>query len=492
MARTVADILNSLVGPKPPVRIQLWDGSGFGPQSATQVVVRTPEAMRRVLFRPDELGFARAYVAGEIDVEGDIFDALELRHHLGSARPTRAVLRGAAALLRQFGPLPPPPPADEARLRGRRHSRQRDADAIAHHYDLSNAFYRLVLGASMTYSCALWGASGPGAEPDTAPSGPEADAVLGAAASNTTPLDTTPLDAAQEAKHELVCRKLGLRPGMRMLDVGCGWGSLLLHAARHHGVEGVGVTVSREQADLARRRIADTGLADRLEIRLQDYRDVADGPFDAISSVGMVEHVGAAMLPVYFRNLFNLLRPAGRLLNHGIAFPGDPAGQARNRPRLGPLPLPAGRDFVARYVFPDGELHEAGAIVSVMQAAGFELRHVENLREHYALTLRAWVRNLEERWEAAVAEAGEGRARVWLLYMAGSALMFEAGQAQIHQVLAVRRAGGRAGMPLRPLFDSQPYNSPLHDSQLYDSPLSDTPSQRPSLRSRPARPAPDG
>ncbi len=428
VSRAVVEILDGLVGPKPPVRIELWDGTAFGPQTATRVVVRTPEAMRRVLFRPGELGFARAYIAGEIDVKGDIFDALDLRRHLGSGRVTPAVLRAAATLLRWFGPVPPRPPADEARLRGRRHSRERDAAAISHHYDLSNAFYRQVLGPSMTYSCGVWTRSGEG-------------------------LPEMGLDAAQDAKHELVCRKLGLRAGMRLLDVGCGWGSLLVHAARHHGVEGVGVTISREQLDLARRRIADAGLADRLEIRQQDYRDITDGPFDAISSIGMVEHVGRELLPVYFRELFRLLRPAGRLLNHGIAFPGDPAGQARTRPHLGPFPLPAGRDFVARYVFPDGELHEVGLITSVMQAAGFELRHAENLREHYGLTLRAWVANLEEHWEAAVAEVGESRARVWRLYMAGSALMFEGGQAQLHQLLAVRRAGGRSGMPLRSSFD---------------------------------------
>ncbi len=424
VSRAVIDLLTGLVGPKPPVRIELWDGTVLGPETPTRVVVRTPEATRRVLFRPGELGFARAYVAGEIDVEGDIFDALDLRSHLGVQAVTPTVLRAAATLLRLLGPLPPPPPTAETRPRGRRHSRARDAAAITHHYDLSNAFYRQVLGAAMTYSCGLWAA------PDVG------------------------LAAAQDAKHELVCRKLGLRAGMRLLDVGCGWGSLLLHAARHHGVEGVGVTISPNQADLARRRIADAGLADRIQIRLQDYRDVSDGPFDAISSIGMVEHVGVAMLPVYFRYLFDLLRPAGRLLNHGIAFPGDPAGQARNRPRLGPLPLPAGRNFVARYVFPDGELHEIGVLVSVMQAAGFELWHSENLREHYGPTLRAWVGNLEAHWADAVAEVGEARARVWRLYMAASALMFEAGQAQIHQALAVRRAGGRSGMPRRPSFES--------------------------------------
>ncbi|WP_261560801.1 SAM-dependent methyltransferase, partial [Frankia tisae] len=272
--------------------------------------------------------------------------------------------------------------------------------AISHHYDVSNAFYRLFLGPTMTYSCGVWESPAAG------------------------------LDAAQTAKHELVCRKLGLRPGERLLDVGCGWGSMLIHAARHHGARGVGVTISVEQAAEARRRIAEAGLTDAIEIRLQDYREIPDGPFDAISSVGMVEHVGRAMLPTYFAALYSLLRPGGRLLNHGISSPGDPAGAYRHQPHLGPIPLPQGRDFLRRYVFPDGELHEIGLMTSLTQAAGFEVRHVENLREHYALTLRAWVRALEENWDAVVAQVGAGRARVWRLYMAGSALSFESGQSQ--------------------------------------------------------------
>jgi cyclopropane-fatty-acyl-phospholipid synthase len=418
---TVARALEAVLGPDLPIAVRAYDGSRLGPaDSPATLLVRSPAVFRRLVTAPGGLGLARAYVCGELDVEGDLYGALAaLRDRIPDlrafgARQWAEVLRLAGSSLTRTGLHPLPVPPEEVRLGGIRHSRERDAAAIAHHYDVSNAFYRMVLGPSMTYSCAVWERPGP---------------------------DVT-LEDAQAAKVELVCHKLGLEPGMRLLDMGCGWGGMVLHAAANHGVRAVGVTLSRRQAEWAEKAVAEAGLADRVEIRYQDYRDVRDGPFDAISSIGMFEHVGLSQLGVYFGGLRRLLRPGGRLLNHGISRPPN-AGRTRFR-RNG---------FIDRYVFPDGELHEVGSVVSTIQRSGLEVRHLESLREHYALTLRAWVRNLDASWDDAVAEVGSGRARVWRLYMAASALNFEAGRAQVHQVLAVRLDGGRSRLPLRPRFE---------------------------------------
>src|SRR5690606_6022346 len=304
--------------------------------------VRRPEAISRVVSAPGELGLARAYVAGDLDVEGEIWDLLALRDRLPEVRLSPGTL---ARLVREVGGWRRlrvlPPPDIEARLRGRRHSPRRDAAAISHHYDVSNAFYRLVLGPSMTYSCAVFH----------------------------DPADS--LEEAQANKYELVCRKLGLEKGMRLLDVGCGWGGMAMHAAAHHGVRAVGVTLSRRQAELAEKRVAEAGLSDQVEIRVQDYRDVDDGPYDAISSIGIFEHVGASRLATYFGRLRALLRPGGRLLNHGISRP--PGSRSARLPR---------NSFINRYVFPDGELHEVGRVVSITQEAGFVRRPLKSLREH--------------------------------------------------------------------------------------------------------------
>src|SRR5437763_4605489 len=411
---SVAEMVEEVLGADLPVAFEAYDGSRCEPVDApATIVLRSPTALQRILTAPGELGLGRAYVAGDLDMEGDIWAALSLRDRLPtvSLEPKQwlAVLKllGAAGLRR------PTPPAEEARLHGRLHSKSRDAAAVAHHYDVSNEFYALVLGPTMTYSCGVW-----------------ADRSI-------------TLDQAQEAKYEVVCSKLDLQPGMRLLDIGCGWGGMAMHAARHHGVTAVGVTLSRRQAELAEKRVAEAGLGDVVEIRMQDYRDVADGPYDAISSIGMFEHVGLSQVKEYFDRVHALLRPQGRFMNHAIGRP--PFERARTRFSR--------RGFIDRYVFPDGELHEVGAIVSAIQEAGFEVRHLENLREHYALTLRAWVANLEANWDAAVAQAGLARARIWRLYMAGSAVNFEAGRTQIHQVLATRSAGGISGMPLRPTFE---------------------------------------
>ncbi|MFM9607668.1 class I SAM-dependent methyltransferase [Streptomyces niveiscabiei] len=412
--------LESVMGEEVPVRIRAWDGSVAGKEGAPTLVVRNRRALRRLLFKPGELGLARAWVAGDIGIEGDLYRALELLAGViwerGEEAPGLAQLvrrpdfrRGVAGLVRLGGvPLPPAPPQEEARRVRHLHTRNTDRRAISHHYDVGNEFYSLVLGPSMVYSCAYWdeGAS---------------------------------LEDAQRDKLDLVCRKLGVREGQRVLDVGCGWGSFAIHAAREYGARVVGVTLSQEQAALARKRIADAGLTELVEIRVQDYRDVDDGPYDAISSIGMAEHVGAEKYLEYARQLHDLLAPGGRLLNHQIARrpQGDEASYHVD-------------SFIDAYVFPDGELAPIGTTVTQLERAGFEVRDVESLREHYALTLRRWVRNLEDGWDRAAELAGPGRARVWQLYMAASALAFERNRIGVNQVLAVRPAEtGNSGLPLR-------------------------------------------
>ena len=364
------------------------------------------------MWAPSELGLARAYVSGAIDTEGNVAEILRvLRAAIpddlaGAARALPALV-GAARHAPGITHRPPRPP-EELTPHGIRHSLRRDKEVVSHHYDVGNEFYELVLGPSMTYSCARF-----------------VDA-------------TTSLADAQAAKHELVCRKLGLaeptRRGGRLLDVGCGWGSMAIHAATHHDVSVVGVTISDEQAAYARRRVEQLGLADRVDIRVQDYREITDGPFDAISSIGMAEHVGSARMDEYFTRLHGLLRPGGRLLNHAIASVG---GSKLGR-----------RTFVYRYVFPDGELLDVADTLRSMERAGFEVRDVENLREHYARTLRHWVANLEARWDDAVALVGERRARVWLLYMSGSINGFDDAGIHVMQTLGVRvHPDGSSEMP---------------------------------------------
>ncbi len=415
----LASLIESVLGTDLPVAVRAYDGSSIGPPDPPATIeVRSPDALRRILTAPGELGFARAYVAGDLDLEGDIFAGLALRDRLPEVKLHPQQLLAVARELGWRNVRPLPAPSEEARLHGRRHSVARDRAAISHHYDVSNDFYRLFLGPSLTYSCAVFGD------------------------------DDMSLEDAQASKYELVSRKLDLHSGMRLLDVGCGWGGMVMHAAEAHGVSAVGVTVSNRQVELASKRVSEAGLADRVQIRNQDYRLVNDGPFDAISSIGMFEHVGEARLAEYFDRLYDLLPPGGRLLNHGISRPPRSDGKAKAAIARG--------GFIDRYVFPDGELHEIGRVVSIVQQAGFEARHVESLREHYARTLRHWVANLEAGWDEAVDLVGQPRARVWRLYMAGSALNFEANRTQIHQVLAVKPDNGRSGMPLRPSWDNTP------------------------------------
>jgi cyclopropane-fatty-acyl-phospholipid synthase len=419
-AGEVMSIVAAAAGGPLPIRLRCWDGSTAGdPAAPVTVVFRRRRALRRLLWAPGELGLVRGYVCGDLDLEGDIFALLDLpevinriAHHQGIGLDTRGRLAAlaTAARLGAVGP-PPRPPAEEVRhRRGRLHSRARDASSISHHYDVGNDFYRLVLGPAMVYSCAYW-------------------------ADEPSPEYT--LADAQRDKCELVCTKLGLRPGQRLLDVGCGWGSLAIHAATHHGVDVVAVTLSAEQAAWARSRVEQAGLADRVEIRHQDYRDVTDGPYDAIASVGMSEHVGRDQLLPYARTMSELLKPGGRLLNHAIA-------SVRALPPVA-KPEPG---FIDSYIFPDGEVVPLSTTVDALEHAGLEVRDAEGLREHYGLTLRAWTANLQASWPEAVALVGTPRARTWLLYLAACALAFEHGNLTIHQVLAVRQGEhGSSGMP---------------------------------------------
>ncbi|GAA1976031.1 cyclopropane-fatty-acyl-phospholipid synthase family protein [Catenulispora subtropica] len=422
VASVFKPLLTVALGENPAVRFEFWDGSSLTPEGGHSgtVVIRAKEALTNLVWAPGELGLARSYVAGHLDFQGDIFNVLRA---MRQTAPRDARLGADAAVqalnaARRLGALgwKPEPPAEEAHQHGRRHTKRRDSEAITHHYDVGNDFYELVLGPSLTYSCARFVS-------------PDDDGAQG-------PNPAVTLEDAQAAKHDLVCRKLGLdrRPRQDLLDVGCGWGSMAIHAATHYEARVVGITISAAQADLARKRVAQAGVSDRVEIRLQDYRDLGGERFDAISSIGMFEHVGAERTAEYFDTLRSLLRPQGRLLNHAISSPGGSRISARS--------------FIGRYVFPDGELLDVGTTALAMQKSGFELRDVEALREHYALTLRAWVANLQANWDEAVKLVGIGRARVWLLYMAASALGFEDGGIGIHQVLGVvPEEGGAAAMP---------------------------------------------
>jgi len=419
----LATVFERVAGPDAPVEFHAYDGSHAGADgSPVRITVKSPTAVKYLAQAPGAMGLARAYVSGHIDVDGDMYTALS---RMASVQRVDLSVAERIALLRELGgpqvllPRVPPPP-QEVRVRrrslsGRRHSKGRDASAISHHYDVSNTFYEWVLGPSMAYTCACY---------------PSEDATL---------------EEAQAYKHDLVARKLGLRPGMRLLDVGCGWGGMVRHAAREYGVKALGVTLSQQQALWAQKAIEEAGLSGLAEVRHLDYRDVTETGFDAVSSIGLTEHIGKAQLPGYFSFLYGKLRPEGRMLNHCITRT-DGTEPARR---------PDG--FIYRYVFPDGELEAPGYLVSLMHDAGFEVRHEENLREHYAKTLAGWCANLDEHWDEAVAEVGEGTARVWRLYMAGSRLGFERNQIQLHQVLGVRLGeNGRSGMPLRPDWDVVP------------------------------------
>jgi cyclopropane-fatty-acyl-phospholipid synthase len=413
MARpSLAELLTGVLAGA-PIAVEAYDGSAAGPADASvRLVLRSPRALSYLISAPSSLGLARAFVAGDLEIHGDLYHALTAiwSSHIGLLSwPERLrVLRNVDPKALRWADAPPEEYGARRLRTGLRHSKQRDAAAISHHYDVSNTFYEWVLGPSMTYTCACY------------------------------PADKATLEEAQAHKYDLVCRKLGLEPGMRLLDVGCGWGGMVRFAAEHYGVQALGVTLSRRQAEWAKERIASDGLGHLAEVRFSDYRDISETAFDAISSIGLTEHIGKANLPSYFSFLAGRLRPQGRLLNHCITRP-----TTTEPNQFG--------GFIDRYVFPDGELEGVGVIVSAMQDHGFEVRHEENLREHYARTLAGWCANLAEHWGEAVAEVGPGRARVWALYMAGSRLGFERRTIELHQVLGVKvHDDGHSEMPLRP------------------------------------------
>ncbi|TCC44621.1 class I SAM-dependent methyltransferase [Kribbella capetownensis] len=418
---SIADALTTVTPDGLPFRFTAYDGSATGPEdSPIHMHLASERGLSYVLTAPGDLGLVRAYVMGDLEITGihpaNPYELMRMMlNQLHFERPTTAE---ALRIVRGLGwsHLKPPPPPPQEHLpkwrrafEGLRHSRTRDKAAIHHHYDVSNTFYEWILGPSMTYTCAVY---------------PSADATL---------------EQAQYEKYDLVARKLDLKAGQRLLDVGCGWGGMVRHAAREYGVRALGVTLSSAQAEWASEAIKREGLEDLAEVRFLDYRDVPERDFDAISSIGLTEHIGVRNYPSYFGFLLDRLKPGGRLLNHCITRPD-------NRFR-------STGAFIDRYIFPDGELIGSGRIIAEAQDAGFEVRHSENLREHYALTLAAWSDNLQTHWDEAVAEVGHPIAKIWGLYLAACRVGFERNNTQLHQFLAVKLdPNHNAHFPLRPTW----------------------------------------
>lgn len=423
---TIGEIIGAFAAGEPPLRIEAYDGSSIGPENSDLVLrLKSEKALQYFVTAPGDLGLARAYLMGELEMDGvhpgaphDVFGALEVfRKHMTRTPDARTLARIARAVgTENIRFLPTPPmevkPAWKRVVSGmRRHSKERDSEVVSYHYDVSNRFYEWILGESMTYTCACYTA------PDTS------------------------LEEAQENKYRLVFDKLGLQAGDRLLDVGCGWGGMVRYAATR-GVRVIGVTLSKEQVEWGQAAIEADGLGDLAEVRLQDYRDVPERDFDAVSSIGITEHIGRENYHDYFTRLHNYLRPGGRLLNHCITRPDN----SRT--------VKAGQ-FIDRYIFPDGELAGAGTVHLEAENAGFEVVHEENLRQHYAFTLRDWCANLVEHWDDAVEEVGEPMAKLWGLYMGACQYGFEHNKIQLHQILAVRLGDTMTwDVPLRPWWQA--------------------------------------
>ncbi|MFF7966974.1 class I SAM-dependent methyltransferase [Streptomyces sp. NPDC007903] len=416
-AHRLAVLVEDALGAPLPVRLRAWDGSETGPSDAPVVVLRSRRALRRLLWQPGELGLAQAYITGELDVEGDLAEGLRAAwtsaRERGAHAPrltladwARAV--GEAARLGVVGPRLPAP-ATEARLRGDRHTKARDRAAISHHYDLSNDFYRLLLDDTMAYSCGYWTAE-----------------------------DMDPADA-QRAKLELICRKLGLTAGSRLLDIGCGWGSLTLYAAERHKARVTAVTLAREQAAYVREQVRERGLEQLVEVVCQDYRDITGSAYDAVATVEMGEHVGDDEYPAFAAALHRMVRPEGRVLVQQMSRGAN---------------APGGGAFIEAYIAPDMHMRPLGDTVGLLEAAGLEVRSTESMREHYVRTVAAWHRTLERRWDDVVALVGTETARVWRLYLVGGALAFEEGRMGVDQILSVRRdRAGASGLDLSEAAD---------------------------------------
>jgi cyclopropane-fatty-acyl-phospholipid synthase len=421
VAHRLEAAMRPFVGGDLPVRLRAWDGSEAGPVDAPLVELRSRDAVRRLLWHPGELGAAQAYVTGEIEVHHDLDDALThvwsvaAERGLDGVRPSPGAFVRALRATVDVGAVgkAPPLPDSQARVRGRLHSKLRDRRAISHHYDLSNEFYSLILDPSMAYSSGYWRSTDSSYGPDYG------------------------LADAQRDKLDLVCQKVGLGPGMRFLDVGCGWGSLSLHAAQHYGAQVTGVTIAAEQKKFIDERIRERGLEHLVEIRLQDYREVPEKDYEAVASIEMGEHVGERNYGTYAQVLHDAVLPGGRVLIQQMSRAGGRSGH------------PGGGPFIESFIAPDMHMRPVGETVAYLERGGLEVRDVHAMREHYVRTVAGWMQNFEANLERLTELMGEEVVRVWRLYLVGGAMAFRDGRMGVDQILMVRPGGSHTLPPVR-------------------------------------------